>query len=886
MIPYQRPADTAPFRHAATVTLIAFLAMLISPTAEAVRNYDPPPAPKPLLQPTQAAPLPRTSVHADLHSRLAALQRTLGPAQERVIKRLRTTADGTEVLDIAIVGTPEAAELAESQRALAQLRDRLVASDAATRAAFDRARARLLERQLPQVIIARHDAAVERFERASAAVREALAGVEGARTLAELSVAGDALASLLVAHPVAPSFQPLDYERLPFGVNDAAETRAPAATDEELKARFPVPDAELASQGLTQATILAASVLGMPVPEDLQANPDVQITPAIRALAESLDNNPVKIHNWVHDHVEYLPTWLSTQGSQRTLESRRGNAFDIASLTIALLRAAGIPARYQYGTVRVPEAGVRNWLGNLESPHAAMNLMLQGGIPTEGKAVGGRIAYIQFEHVWVKAWVDFHPGRGFSNLEPDTWVPMDPAFKQYQYSDGLDLPSEAPFDAEGFVDELLEGAVVDEANGTVQGLDPALIENAFGDYLERVNQYVEQQNPDATVADVIGARRIIARESDTLAASLPYQLIAEGNHFATLPDTLRARYEFKLYASPRDRALGNPVFSFGVALPELANQRLSLSFEPASDEDRQTIESYLPEPDEEGNIDPADLPDRLPGYLIELNAQLKLDGQIIRTAGPFKMGAELATHTAITRLTGGTVSATNYPIAGEFHAFAINLPGGAGEDLAAIQARLETTRDQLQAEQYDGLTKDALVGDLLAAAGNAYFAALGAQAELLNRATDGTVVMHPGFGLFNTALEPEYRYGIPRSVAFTGIGGDFDGVIHGAVNSANDPQRTIQLVQQMGAQLSALEHRIPELLFTDENNPGEAASTVKALTVAAAQGQTIHTITRDTLSQLDQITAAEVIKDDIRNGVNAGLVATCLLYTSPSPRDS
>ena len=109
MIPYQRPADTAPFRHAATVTLIAFLAMLISPTAEAVRNYDPPPAPKPLLQPTQAAPLPRTSVHADLHSRLAALQRTLGPAQERVIKRLRTTADGTEVLDIAIVGTPEAA---------------------------------------------------------------------------------------------------------------------------------------------------------------------------------------------------------------------------------------------------------------------------------------------------------------------------------------------------------------------------------------------------------------------------------------------------------------------------------------------------------------------------------------------------------------------------------------------------------------------------------------------------------------------------------------------------------------------------------------------------------------------------------------------------------
>ena len=60
------------------------------------------------------------------------------------------------------------------------------------------------------------------------------------------------------------------------------------------------------------------------------------------------------------------------------------NAFDTASLLIALLRAAEIPARYRYGTVRIPESQARNWLVNLRSPRAALNLLAQGGIPTFG----------------------------------------------------------------------------------------------------------------------------------------------------------------------------------------------------------------------------------------------------------------------------------------------------------------------------------------------------------------------------------------------------------------------------------------------------------------------------------------------------------------------
>jgi transglutaminase-like putative cysteine protease len=59
---------------------------------------------------------------------------------------------------------------------------------------------------------------------------------------------------------------------------------------------------------------------------------------------------------------------------------KRGNAMDTASLTIALLRASNIPARYAYGTVEIPTEKVQNWVGGVNNANAAGNLLGQGGI--------------------------------------------------------------------------------------------------------------------------------------------------------------------------------------------------------------------------------------------------------------------------------------------------------------------------------------------------------------------------------------------------------------------------------------------------------------------------------------------------------------------------
>ena len=109
----------------------------------------------------------------------------------------------------------------------------------------------------------------------------------------------------------------------------------------------------------------------LPNAADLAATEDIILTPAITALAASLNNNPVKIYNWVSNNIEFLPTYGSIQGADMTLQTKRGNSFDTASLLIGLLRAANIPARYVYGTIQIPADKAMNWVGGVTKPEAA-----------------------------------------------------------------------------------------------------------------------------------------------------------------------------------------------------------------------------------------------------------------------------------------------------------------------------------------------------------------------------------------------------------------------------------------------------------------------------------------------------------------------------------
>lgn len=745
---------------------------------------------------------------------------------------------------------------------------------------FQQTENQLREKGLPEEILQRHDDTVAHYQQQFADLSIRLTAVLQAGNLQDQSEAMDALDQLMEPQKLKKRHQSTDPNNLPWGTPDASKVRKPARTADELSQRTGISPI---SEGIQVAALTLPpdifELVGGPLPQDLEETPDIQITDAIRDLAENqLNDDPVAIYNWVRNNIEYIPSYGSIQGADYTLQHRKGNAFDTASLLIALFRASNIPARYAYGTVQVPVDKVMNWVGGVDVPEAAQQLLGQGGIPNVALINGGRITHIEMEHVWVEAWVDYFPSRGAKHRVGDNWIPLDASFKQYDFTEGQDLEANVPFDAQGLVDDITQSATIDETQGFVQGVDQAAIEAALANYQQQIEDYINNQNPDATVGEVLGIQRIIVQEYQQLAAGLPYELIARTNNYSALPNNLRHRFRYTLGTEIFGRE-SNRLITFEQSLPELAGKKHALSFRPAAQADEDLINSFIPEPDPDtGEIDPSQLPNTLPGYLIGLVAEFTQDGEIIHSAAAGTMGGELYETLALWSPAFGWDQAVNHPTAGEYRAIGLDLQGANPEEAARLQADVEATQAILEGgdqTEVSALTKNQLVGDLLYSTIYNYLAQTHIQDLIQAQSSNIINYRLPSFGVFSTNLQTSFFFGVPRNISFDGMFIDVDRIAVQGVDKNNDRNNRIDFVQTSGYRASSMEHLIPEQAFSTPNNPAQGISAVKALSIAGAEGQRIWTITQDNLSDaLAAINLSNEIEGEIRNAVLAGKVAT------------
>ena len=123
--------------------------------------------------------------------------------------------------------------------------------------------------------------------------------------------------------------------------------------------------------------------------------------------------------------------------------------------------------------------------------------------------------------------------------------------------------------------------------------------------------------------------------------------------------------------------LYSPTLTFTKNLPYLAGKKLTLSFTPASQADLDLINSYLPKPHADGTpIQPSELPASLPGYLIHLKAEIRVDGQVAAQGGSYIMGQELTSGMGLNAPgRGWDDSEDNHPIAGEYQAIGLDMQG-------------------------------------------------------------------------------------------------------------------------------------------------------------------------------------------------------------------
>ena len=133
----------------------------------------------------------------------------------------------------------------------------------------------------------------------------------------------------------------------------------------------------------------------------------------------------------------------------------------------------------------------------------------------------------------------------------------------------------------------------------------------------------------------------------------------------------------------------------------------------------------------------------------------------------------------------------------------------------------------------------------------------------------------PSYGLFKTSLSPVYFYGIPRNVKATGLTMDVDRFAGTRVDKDGNVERRLAFNRARGARLSAMEHLVPEQMYSTEDAPAHGISAVKAIQLAAAEGQKIWTITQGNLDQaLASIELSDEVENDIRNSVYAGKEVT------------
>lgn len=755
----------------------------------------------------------------------------------------------------------------------AQLGELLTAIDADTDAVladFAAQREQLVGHRVSAEILARHDQTQTELGQRASALRGLIGQwrqTPGPATLA-------ALDAYFERYPATRASAPVDPAKLPWSPPKPNE-RAPAESRQAWWHNLYRDQAVQLAQAGGSGTGTGIQFDIPPEPgqapsaADLAETDEVTLTAEIRAKAQELQSNPVAIHNWVRNHIEWVPSWGAIQSAQDTLDKKRGNAIDIASLEIALLRAAGIPARYQFGTVDIPATQAMNWTGSTDNAQAALQLMTQGGIAARGRTQGGQIQTIRFEHAWVQAYVHWTPGRGSRNASPsqhanpnaalNAWVALDASVKQYQYAPGMDLQAAVPLDAQALLDAGKAGATVNEEQGWVQNLNQAAIKSQLDNYQNRLKTYIDSQQANATVGEVNGKKIIPQRMYSLLAGVTPLAIVHSGLQTAAVPGSLQHRFSYTLSDN-----WGNALLSYTEATSKLVGKRLTLTYTPADQATIDLISRYLPKPHADGSpIQASELPDSLPGYLIRLKPRITLDGQVVaQGTSAITMGTGLQGMGGFTQQHDPTqwdLTPDASHIAGQATAISISAGGISARQLDSLKNRLEQTKNQLETKNTDRLTGEQISGDLLTAALWSWFGA----AESHNRLSQNQVgiVENPGlsYGLFHVIADPIYSWGVVRKVTFPGVNIDIGHMRNLTWAKDNDDKKWVAYNRIRGQHMSALEHIVPERFFVASqkcNQQGaseqvtglpecpQGISAVKAIGIAAAQGQKIYTITQ------------------------------------------
>jgi hypothetical protein len=191
-----------------------------------------------------------------------------------------------------------------------------------------------------------------------------------------------------------------------------------------------------------------------------------------------------------------------------------------------------------------------------------------------------------------------------------------------------------------------------------------------------------------------------------------------------------------------------------------------------------------------------------------------------------------------------------------------------------LQTSLNATKAVLESNdetQIASLTRQEILGDMFYTGTMGYFSQLNAISQVAGLGSGAQYQLASGYGTFGYEPKVDYLFGFPTAIQSGGVVLDIPLSIVTGANDGNVENRR-NFVMQVGVLSSVLEHSTPELMFNDPLNPTDAISAVKALQIAAAQGQRTYQITQDNInSVLPLLNLSAATEVEIVASVNAGL---------------
>ena len=297
-------------------------------------------------------------------------------------------------------------------------------------------------------------------------------------------------------------------------------------------------------------------------------------SPDIQALAAGLQNDPVKIFNYVHDHIKFVLYYGSLKGAELTLLEQCGNDFDQCALLVALLQAAGYTPGYGFGLQQIPyqaKDGTVNdlqhwWHLNLTSTNWSSVSAYIGKLAVQrGYYIYydmGDNSHVAFQRVWVTL-----------NIGGTSYL-LDPAFKISQpiaALSGFSLPT--AIGSTTISNDLVSAAAGTDNTNYASNLNEVAMRSKLTSFTTNLVNYIQSNFPTASVQDITGGWQIASVTNTALSQSLLFATYTGNN-----------AYPLQSWSSIPTNFMSTLSIAFAGTnqnwfFPQLAGQGLSLSFD-------------------------------------------------------------------------------------------------------------------------------------------------------------------------------------------------------------------------------------------------------------------------------------------------------------------